>query len=851
MVDGVTTRSIQQPSAGSAMLRRFGWFYRLLNLGRMLSRVRFEEHSVDRIREAHNRGPVVYVLHERRIIDHLALNTLLNNRRLPLSDWNNGISSFYWQPVRDAWRDLIAGVRARLSGAASESNAVALGRSIASADAVTIWLDAPLPVWRRWFGQSPIDPLEAVLAAQTDGDRPVQIVPIVLLWRRSPERRHSTVRRFLEGAASPASPLRQLWYAWVRSRDALLQAGEPIDLTEVVRRVPEDRRLRTLRTLLRRKVKQEASLVRGPTIMPYPIMQRMVLDNPPMRAFAEQEAQALGMTTAAVQKRMAREYRSIAAHFRWSMIQVLYFVLQPLWTRVFSGVDVRPEDIATIRNAMRDGSIVLVPSHKSHFDYLLLSWVFYEHDFIVPHVVAGKNLAIWPLSIILRSVGGFFVARSFGDDRVHPTVFARYLRELIRQGYPVEFFLEGGRTRSGRLLPAKVGVLGMVLDAAEIRPRDRDVILLPLSLAYEQVAEEGAYARELGGEDKQPETVGQLVKARSVLKRRFGRVYLRVGTPISCAPLVDASDDKPAWSQRSRDERKLALHEIGERIIYRIGQATVLLPTSLVSLALLAHHKQGITSKELDARVNRLRRLLARKGAMESAAFASFDQAITQALDRLRRDGRIEPLTHAGERVWRIVPDERITLEFYKNQVLHFLGPAGLAALALRTLPEGPVTLDAIVQPFLQLVWVLRRELHLDPDRPSTDTLREGLADLVAYGALRADGDRLVVADASVIGEIYGLFRPLVESYVLVLRCVDMLSPPLPKRDFVKKVQQRGQALVLAGTLTRPEALSLVNLQHAVDAFREEGVLTDDGALSAHADLVAERLARLAPAVEP
>jgi len=238
---------------------------------------------------------------------------------------------------------------------------------------------------------------------------------------------------------------------------------------------------------------------------------------------------------------MERDFDKIAANFRWWIIEVLNFVLKPLWTRIYSGVDVRPEDLERIRTAMRQGAAVLVPSHKSHFDYLLLSWVFYQHDLIVPHVVAGMNLAIWPVSLVLRGAGGFFVKRSFSGDRVFPAVFSRYLRELIRQDYPVEFFIEGGRTRSGKLMPPKLGVLGMVFEASELRRHEQKVSLLPIAFAYEQVAEEQAYARELGGEEKKAESVGQLVKARSVLSRRFGQVYLRVGEPIDVGPRVDAS----------------------------------------------------------------------------------------------------------------------------------------------------------------------------------------------------------------------------------------------------------------------------------------------------------------------
>src|SRR5690606_22166891 len=125
----------------------------------------------------------------------------------------------------------------------------------------------------------------------------------------------------------------------------------------------------------------------------------------------------------------------------------------------------------------------------------------------------------------LRGAGAFFIRRSFKDDRIHPRVFGRYLRELLLHGYTVEFFIEGGRTRSGKLLPPKLGVLDMILEAAETAPVGHEITLLPVAIAYEQVAEERSYQEEMGGKAKKEESVGQLLQARSVLRRRFGRVF--------------------------------------------------------------------------------------------------------------------------------------------------------------------------------------------------------------------------------------------------------------------------------------------------------------------------------------
>ncbi len=813
-----------------AMVRDFGWLYRLLRLGRSLSRVKLPDAAAERIRTAAGQGPVIYVLGRRSSIDQLTLNTALNLRGLPLATWSNGKATWWWQRAAAglaAFRDWL--------GRPRSGRLPALKTAIETGSSAVICLDAPEAA--AAFAE--------VLAV--DSGRRVHVVPVAVLWDKAPERAHPTVRAFLLGTAPVPAILGGLGNAWFRSAAASIQVGVPIDLTAFRARVEPGLRPKVLRSLLRRQIRREVETVKGPRLLDDDTLRHLVLDNPAMKEIAAEEARRTGTPAEAVTERMAKDYRAIAARFRWWVIRLLEVVLRPLWTRVFSGVDVRPEDMERIRAAMRDGTAILLPSHKSHLDYVLLSWVFYENDLALPHVVAGMNLAIWPIDILLRGAGGFFVKRSFAEDSVFPAVFSRYLRELVRQGYPVEFFLEGGRTRSGKLLPPKVGVLGMVLEAAELRDHGQEVTCLPIALAYEQVAEERAYAAELGGAPKVRESVGQLVKARSVLSRRYGRVYLRVGDPIPLGKLVDAGPDRPGWSARGRQANKTTLHQVGERVLWRIGRATVLLPTSLVAAALLAHPRRGLRVRELTGRVERFYAFLKREGLEEASSLHHFDQAIGQALDRFARDRRIEAHDAAGERIWAVAPEQRITLEFYKNQVLHAFAPAALAAAAIRALPDGGCDFEPMRRHFLTLCWLVRREFIFDPDRSLTATFEQALAALEAHGALAQVDGRWRVIDGERMGEIYGLMRPLLESYLLVARCDGLLSRSLTPEALATALQAEGEGLLASGAISRPEALSLVNLQNAIATLLEDNALAPGLAVGPGRDAL---VSWLAPMVE-
>jgi len=807
------------------MLRRFGWLYWALGLGFFLGRLRLENHSVEHIRKAAKDGTVVYIMYRRSFVDYLALNTVINQRRLPLAVWVNGITMFWWQPLVIAYKDLFSRLKSLFKQGIRPDPITSgwLTQTIVSGSPIAIFL-----AHQPRFGSPPADPLPALLEAQIRSKRPIFILPSLVIWNKTPETSMKPVRWFFLGNQERPTLFTRMSNLIAHSRGAFVQVGEPVMLQELIDRVEPERRARALRLLLRRYLRREAHSVRGPRLVPFSVMKRMVLNNQPMHELARVEAEQTGQTYSAVRRQMNKDYDLIAANFRSWTVPLANIILRPLWTRVYSGVDVRDEDLDKIRAAMRDGTAILIPCHKSHFDYVLLSWLLFNNDLITPHIVAGVNLNIWPISLLLRGAGAFFIKRNFSSERIFPAVFTRYLRELIRQGFPVEFFIEGGRTRSGKLLPPKQGVLSMVLDAAALRPNNKEVTLLPIAFAYEQVAEEHAYAKELAGAAKKKETLGQLIKARSVLRRRYGRVYLRVGEPLKCSSLVDPNDAVGEWSTRPAEQRHDVTLHTAKKIMHRIGQATVVLPSSLVACALLSHHRRGIRHSELLERTKRYRTLLSRHKAHEANSLRYFEQAIGEALARFRQVGLIDWLDDDGEPVWVMDVDKRITLEFYKNQILHYFVPVGFTCLAIRTQNKTRFSKKSLLADFNELLQLFSREFPFDPEADPQTLLETGLADLMEHGAIKRSSNAYSINETPRIAEIYGLFRSLLETYQVTLA----LAPECLERQntteaLAKMIQFRGPPLLADGSLTRPEALSVVSLKNAIRAFVELGAFVN------------------------
>lgn len=811
----------------SGMMRSFGPLFLLSGLPLVLRRLRFEEHSAENVRLAASRGPVVYVLHTRSTLDWLALNVVLNRRRLPLARLTPGIRISWVAPLGRAVRDGVQALRdyLREGQAPDPIGSGVLTQAVSEGVPTAIYLVRP-GRGGRVRADAVHDPIAALLTAQARSARPVQAVPVVVAWNRAPAAARTQVGRFILGTQDTPGPLQKLWQVVNRDADAVVQCGAPLDLSELVRRLegaPEERQVRTARLLLRRYTYRESRVVKGPGLRPYPWMRRLVMSSAEVRELVAQESKATGRDTEELRQEIESTLDRIAARLSWPMMRLARVLMNMLWTRIYSGVDIPDEDLERIREAVREGSAVLVPCHRSHLDYMLISSVLFEHDIAVPHVVAGDNLAFWPLGPILRRCGGIFIKRRFRDDRVFPVVFERYFRQLVRDGVMTEFFIEGGRSRTGKLLPPKLGILGMVLGAWDAMREGQEISLLPVAISYEQVAESKAFAKELAGKQKKTEDPLQLAKASRTFFERYGRVYLRVGEPVKVSEVMAPIGG--SWSAADRATRREVLQRTGERLMHRISQSMVLLPTGLVALALLCEPKRGIRLSVLAARSRRLDALLRRRGAPAAASLGFGNWALQEALQRFERERWIKRLPdETDDLILQIVSEHRVAIAYAKNALVSYLAPVSLVAAAVGATrdPESP-EVEELVQ--LQ-AWLLRYEATLDPDRTIAELVADALEELVRYGALAREQGRLVVASPALLRELAEVMADQLESLTLVLRASQQLGKrDLDPKELPRHIREVGQGLLAVDELRRPECLALTNLQNGVRAFMEDGVL--------------------------
>lgn len=818
----------------SAMVRKWGIFYYLSGFFFFFRKLRLTEGSGERVRQAALRGPVVYALHTRSTVDYLAVNEVLRRRRLPLADYGTGISMTAFMPFFEALKLLADKVLWFLRNGRLP-NPVDIGwlsRTVAEGQHTAIFLQRETSA-RDFFDPPPWPaPVLALLRGQQTCSRPVQVLPVVVIWQREPERAHGSTLRALLGTEETRGRFWKLFGVARGARKAVVQVGEPVDLMAFQERFAgeeEETQAKRLRLMVRRYLVREQHIVRGPRLKSPTWTRRLVLKSARVRRLVEQEAVAQHKPVQVIQRQLLKTYDKMAARFSYSLVGVAEQALRVLWNTIFRGIDVRPEDVERIRQAQREGVAVLVPSHRSHLDYVLLSSVLNDNDVVIPHVIAGENLSFFPLGALFRSFGAIFIKRSFRGDRIFPVLFQAYLTHLFREGYTVEFFIEGGRSRTGKCLPPKLGVLGLTVEAGVEACFGRslgEVTYLPVAITYEQVAEEEPYAAELSGAEKKREDVSALMRAARVVFKQYGRVYVRVGEPVRLSQTLEGVD----WAEEDRDDRRERLQHLGEGLIHRINEVTVVLPTGLVALALLAHGRSGVPGKTLTARIRRFHRLLIAAGAEAAHSLGDLDWAEREAMARFLKGRQVQKLEGAEDVVYLPVPDRRVTLEYYKNGLLHHLVPGSLVAAELRAAGRDTVDLPSLIESLRFQVWLLRYEFVFDPDADVESLVDRGLEQLRSNGAVQGDA----IVDKRRVSELAELTGNYLESYYLTLRALPQLAgKDLSEKDLSKQAQALGRQFLAVQDINRPESLSLANIQNGLRALREDGIYTPraDGGL--------------------
>lgn len=672
-------------------LRRLGLIPGLLCRA-LLSKARIDSGAVEHVRTLAQRGSLIYVMRYRSLVDTLLVTYLLMRERLPLPEHVAGVSTLWLRPLSEivpaVWQRLRVGRRKDDESAQESwehcSRVVTEGKPVlifmrGRASGVGLYRGNPDALQKVRGGR---DYLREVVISEWSRSDQVYVVPLAVLRGHGYRRKESRLAALLYTVQEAPGEMKRLLSLIWNGRDASITVGKHVDLREFIDRYREEGAERIVKRLSRALqifLRREERVVLGPALLPKSVVAEIVLGEPEVHEAIAQTARASGKPEAKVRKVADKYFREMAASFHGSYFGFLALIFNQVWTRMFHGLDIR--GLEKVVECVKLHPVVLVPCHRSHFDYLILSYIFHTHHLSPPHIAAGINLSFWPMGPLFRGAGAYFIRRSFGGDEVYKAVFRSYLRFLIREGYTQEFFIEGGRSRTGKILTPKLGMLSAVVNAF-IDGARRDLYLVPVSIHYGRVVEEQAYSRELGGGEKEKESLSALLRARSVLRQTYGTVSVSFADPIS---LRDALGDRKAQlkgGEEVEEQKRRFVQKLGFRILREVNAVTVAGSTSVSATVLLSSPRAGWRYAEFLPLAQLLVRVLRAQGVAFTAALERNERDFLESLTFLEYSGLVR--RRESGQVIEVPAEKRINLDFYKNNTIHFFLVPALLAQALR-----------------------------------------------------------------------------------------------------------------------------------------------------------------------
>ena len=516
-----------------------------------------------------------------------------------------------------------------------------------------------------------------------DEELDVQLVPVSLFWGRTPGKDDDTMKAAVLEREDP-SWLRKALMILFLGRHNFIQFSNAVSLRYMADEHGTDLSIaHKLARVARVHFRRQRKVMTGPALPNRQNLFHSLLSSENVKRAIAEEASAKQISESEAKARAIEYMDEIAADYSDSLVRIAERILTWLWNKLYKGINIRGAE--QVRQLHHDGhEIVYVPCHRSHMDYLLLSYILYFQGMVPPHIAAGINLNFWPAGPMFRRGGAFFIRRSFNGNKLYTAVFREYLDQLFAKGYSVEYFTEGGRSRTGRLLVPKTGMLAMTVNSV-LRGIERPVTLVPVYLGYDHVMEVATYHKELSGKKKEKESVWQVFGAIRKLGN-FGQGYVNFGQPITLQSFLTESvedwreqvskdpESKPSWLTP-------VVNQLANRVMTNINDAAAASAVTLNSAVLLAAEQNALERSQLEKQLDLYLNLL--KEVPYTSYMSVVDGDGASLVDQGLELNKLVQEADALGNIVRIDPVQTLSMTYYRNNIIHLLIVPALIANCL------------------------------------------------------------------------------------------------------------------------------------------------------------------------
>jgi glycerol-3-phosphate O-acyltransferase len=592
---------------------------------------------------------------------------------------------------------------------------------------------------RRTEVRSHSDTLRRLVEKVCEGKvQDIHLVPVTVLIGRAPDKETGLAKIFFTESWDLGGRVWRFFNSLVNGRHTMVQFSNPLSLRELADEdLGASRSLRKVSRILRVHFQRVRIAAIGPDLSHRRTVIDGVLDSPPVRQAIEEQARKEKISEHKARKQGRQYAYEIAANYSYAFVRVASFALGWFWNRIYDGVELK--HFRKFQQLAPNYEVVYVPCHRSHIDYLLVSYFVYHNGLVPPHTAAGVNLNLPVLGRFLRKGGAFFLRRSFRSQKLYSAVFHEYLARILSNGTALEYFIEGTRSRTGRLLQPKGGMLSMTV-SSYLRSPVRPIMFQPIYVGYERLVEGKSYTAELSGQKKKSESLGDLFKVFGVLKQKYGKVHVSFAEPIFLDNMLDQYD--PQWRDNLPDTAQrparlgALVDQLGQQIMTGMNEATHVNAINLLAVVLLTTRKLAMDRGELVDQLELYLDLLSHCRYSDRITYTKKppDDIISYGVEL----GVIEVREHPLGDIIALAPYQSILLTYFRNNVSHLLAVPSLVASCF--LNTNAIEVSQLHRISLALYPFLKAELFLPWDKEGfIEAVDNHIAWMLGQGLLAAN----------------------------------------------------------------------------------------------------------------
>ena len=665
-------------------------------------------------------------------------------------------------------------------------------------------------------------------------DYDIELIPVTVLWGRSPDKEDSLLKLLFADTWATPGKIKQLMNIGVHGRQSYLEFHDGQSLKSLVQYAnihhPNMSPVTYIVSHLNQYLDRQREVILGPDLSDRRNVMQSLIKAPDVQDAIRKESIRSKVSMIDAERKAIGFVNEIASDYSASAVHFADKALTRLWTQLYDGVEVH--NFSTGRELVNDYEVIYTPCHRSHIDYLLLSYVIYKRGLMVPYIAAGDNLNMPFVGQLLRGGGAFFIRRSFRGNALYTSVFKEYLFSILSRNTPLEYFIEGGRSRTGRLLPPKTGMLAMTVHS-HLRGRAKPIVFIPTYVGYERLMEGATYVGEMNGKAKESESIWGIVQTLKKIERIFGKVHVNFGEPVFLDDLLKEHGADQIKIEHNDDpvpqEVSNAVNSSANAILENINRAVVINPVSLLSLILLATPKhtldEEICVKQLDTYRNLLT-AIPYDGRTQVTPLSG-KEIIAYGL-KLKL---IKRVPHVLGDIIAIADNQAILLTYFRNNILHaFVLPSLIAALVEH---NGRISKADLLNVIRTLYPFLKAELFLKwKDAEINAQVTEYIDALAQANLIFIDDEDFIFCpapnseDHNQLAVLAAPVRQSLERYYMTLALISQRgSGNISIRQVEELSHLVGQRLSVLYEFNSPEFFDKALFQSFVKVLTEQGYI--------------------------